>query len=161
MALPPRASFVFSHPAHVIAFGFGLGLAPIMPGSFGTLLAFPLWWAIRGYGSPLQVFAVIALLFVAGIWICDIAGRHLGIADHGGIVWDEVVAFTLVLALVPNEAGWQLAGFLLFRVFDIVKPPPIRDIEARLHGGLGVMVDDLLAAGYALLLLALIKRLWF
>ena len=161
MALPPRASFVFSHPAHVVAFGFGLGLAPYAPGTFGTLLAFPLWWAIRGYGGPLQVFAVIAALFVAGIWICDIAGRHLGIADHGGIVWDEAVAFALVLALVPDQAGWQLAGFALFRLFDIVKPPPIRNIEARLHGGLGVMVDDVLAAGYTLFALAVVKRLWF
>jgi phosphatidylglycerophosphatase A len=160
MALPPRASFVFSHPAHVVAFGFGLGLAPFAPGSFGTLLAFPLWWAIRG-GGPLETLVVIASLFVAGVWICDIAGRHLGIADHGGIVWDEVVAFTLVLALVPDAAGWQIAAFTLFRVFDIVKPPPIRDVDARLHGGLGVMLDDLLAAGYTLLSLALVKRLWF
>jgi phosphatidylglycerophosphatase A len=161
MALPPRASFVFSHPAHVVAFGFGLGLAPYAPGTFGTLLGFPLWWAIRGYGGPLQVFAAIALLFIAGIWICDIAGRHLGIADHGGIVWDEAVAFTLVLALVPSGAGWQLAGFLVFRLFDIVKPSPIREIEARLRGGLGVMADDLLAAGYTLFVLALVKRIWF
>ncbi|MDH4191767.1 MAG: phosphatidylglycerophosphatase A [Betaproteobacteria bacterium] len=161
MALPPRARFVFSHPAHLVAFGFGAGLAPFAPGSFGTLLAFPMWWTMRGFAGPLQVLAVVAVLFIVGIWLCDLTGRNLGIADHGGIVWDEAVAFMLVLALIPDEPRWQFAAYVLFRLFDILKPSPIREIDARIRGGLGVMLDDLLAAGYTLAVLALAKRLWF
>jgi phosphatidylglycerophosphatase A len=93
------------------------------------------------------------------VWACSITGRDLGVADHGAMVWDEIVAFLLVLAIVPRELDWQAAAFVLFRAFDIAKPPPIRWFEARYHGGFGVMFDDLLAAGYSLLALAVIKRL--
>jgi phosphatidylglycerophosphatase A len=95
------------------------------------------------------------------VWACELAGRHLGIADHGAFVWDEVVAFLLVLAIAPEGFGWQLAAFLLFRFFDIVKPSPIREAERRFKGGFGVMLDDLIAAGYTLLVLALARRLFF
>jgi phosphatidylglycerophosphatase A len=90
--------------------------------------------------------------------VCDVTGRHLGIADHGAMVWDEVVAFLLVLAILPATLAWQLAGFVVFRIFDIAKPPPIRWLEARWKGGFGVMADDLLAAGYTLLVLAAVQR---
>lgn len=147
--------FAFSHPAHVLALGFGAGLSPYAPGTVGTLVAWPLGW----YLSPLVIVGAIAPLFALGIWACGVTGRHLGVADHRAMVWDEIVAFLLVLAFVPRTLAWQAAAFLLFRFFDIAKPPPIRALERRYHGGFGVMVDDLLAAGYTLLVLAAAKRL--
>jgi phosphatidylglycerophosphatase A len=154
----PRFGFAFSHPAHFISLGFGAGLARHAPGTFGTLLAFPLWWLIGpAYSPPIQA-AIVALLFAVGIWACEVTGRNLGAADHGAMCWDEAVAFLLVLMIAPGGWRWQLAALLVFRAFDIVKPPPIRDLEARLKGGFGVMFDDLLAAGYTLLVLALAKR---
>jgi phosphatidylglycerophosphatase A len=154
----PAFGFAFSHPAHFVALGFGAGLARHAPGTFGTLLAFPLWWLIGpAYSPPIQA-AIVALLFVVGIWACEVTGRDLGIADHGAMCWDETVAFLLVLMIAPGGWRWQLAAFLVFRAVDIVKPPPIHELEARFKGGFGVMLDDLLAAGYTLLALAVAKR---
>jgi phosphatidylglycerophosphatase A len=151
---------VFSHPAHAVAFGFGTGLVPWAPGTFGTLLGWGLAWLL-GALQPAPLVAAAGVLFLVGLWACGVAGRNLGVSDPGAIVWDEVVAFFLVLAIVPRELLWQVAAFVAFRVFDIVKPPPIRAFERRFRGGFGVMFDDLLAAGYTLLLLAAIKRLFF
>lgn len=154
----PKFGFAFSHPAHFVALGFGAGLARHAPGTFGTLLAFPLWWLIGpAYSPPIQA-AIVALLFAIGIWACEITGRDLGVADHGAMCWDETVAFLLVLMIAPAGWHWQLAALLVFRALDIVKPPPIRALEARFKGGFGVMLDDLLAAGYTLLALAVAKR---
>jgi phosphatidylglycerophosphatase A len=161
MASHPGPAFALSHPAHFIALGFGVGTLPRAPGTFGTLLALPLWWLLgAGYG-PLALGAILVLLFAIGVWACAVTGRHLGVADHGAMVWDEVVAFLLVLSIVPNDASWQLAAFALFRAFDIAKPAPIRQLEARFKGGFGVMFDDLLAAGYTLLVLAVLQRVLF
>jgi phosphatidylglycerophosphatase A len=155
----PSAGFAFSHPAHLIALGFGAGLSPYAPGTVGTLVAWPLGWYAAGLVPPAFLAAAIAPLFALGIWACALTGRDLGVADHRAMVWDEIVAFLLVLAIVPRAFGWQAAAFLLFRFFDIAKPPPIRALERRYHGGFGVMIDDLLAAGYTLLVLAAAKRL--
>lgn len=157
----PSASFAFSHPAHFIALGFGAGLARFAPGTAGTLLAFPLWWLIGGGYAPLALIGIVAALFAAGVWACELTGRHLGISDHGAMCWDEIVAFLLVLAIAPADPWWLAAAFVLFRAFDVVKPPPIRQLEMRLKGGFGVMFDDILAAGYTLLVLALVKRIFF
>lgn len=155
----PDARFAFAHPAHFLALGFGAGLSPFAPGTVGTLVAIPLWWLI-GPGYPAAVFfAILAFLFAVGVWACHLTGLHLGVADHGAMCWDEVVAFLLVLAFLPEGWGWILAAFFLFRFFDVVKPPPIRQFEARMKGGFGVMADDLLAAGYTLLVLAIAKRM--
>ena len=156
----PTAQFAFSHPAHFIALGFGAGLSRFAPGTAGTLAAFPLWWAIGGGDEPLALLAVLALLFGVGVWACALTGRHLGVADHGAMCWDEIVAFLLILAIVPQDPWWQAAAFFLFRAFDVVKPPPIRELEIRFKGGFGVMFDDLLAAGYTLLVLAVVKRIF-
>jgi phosphatidylglycerophosphatase A len=158
--IPPHPGFAFTfrHPAHFIALGFGAGVSRFAPGTVGTLVAFPLWWALRGAYGPLEILAIAAVLFAVGVWACELTGRHLGVADHGAMCWDEVVAFLAMLALVPDEPWWQVAAFLLFRFFDVVKPPPIRNVEIRLKGGFGVMADDVLAAGYALVVLALVKR---
>ena len=160
IVLRPTSGFVFSHPAHVIAFGFGAGLAPRAPGTFGTLLAWAIGWTL-GLLHPGAMLATALAFFALGVWACEVTGRHLGVADHGGMVWDEVAAFLLILAIVPHELAWQAAAFGAFRFFDIVKPAPIRYFERRYGGGFGVMFDDLIAAAYALLLLAALKRLFF
>ena len=159
MSHRPDVRFAAAHPAHLIALGFGAGLSPVAPGTAGTLLAWPVGWALLD-GAPAEIaLPAIGLLFLVGVWACGVTGRNLGVADHGGMVWDEFVAFLLILAVLPRSLAWQAAGFIAFRAFDIAKPPPIRWLERRYHGGFGVMVDDLLAAGYALLVLAIAKRI--
>jgi len=157
----PTAAFTFSHPAHFIALGFGAGLSPFAPGTAGTLLAIPIWWLVGGAYEPLMLLGFLALLFAAGVWACELTGRHLGVSDHGAMCWDEIVAFLLVLAMVSEDPWWQAAAFFLFRAFDVVKPPPIRQFEMRFKGGFGVMFDDILAAGYTLLVLSIVKRIFF
>jgi phosphatidylglycerophosphatase A len=157
IALRPTLGFTFSHPAHAIAFGFGAGLSPFAPGTAGSALGWAIGWAL-GALHPAAFFSVVVVFFLAGLWACEVTGRHLGVADHGGMVWDEVVAFLLVLAVVPRALVWQAAAFVLFRFFDIAKPPPIRQLERRYGGGFGVMFDDIVAAAYTLLALAVVKR---
>lgn len=157
LLVKPGWRFIFSHPAHLLSFGFGSGLARKAPGTFGTLAAFPLYWALSRRLTDLGLVVVIVLAFALGILVCDKTGKALGAADYGGIVWDEIVAFMLVLFFTPPGWAWSLLAFVLFRIFDIVKPPPIRYFDSNWHGGLGVMFDDLLAAGYALLCMAVIK----
>jgi len=157
-AAAPSGAFLVAHPAHFIALGFGAGLAPVMPGTAGTLIAFPIAWLLRAIGDDVAWLIAIAALLVVGAWAAQVTGRHLGVSDHGAIVIDEIAAFLLVLFFVPEP--WQQAiAFLLFRFFDIVKPPPIRQVDAGLENGAGVMADDLIAAFYALLVLASGHRL--
>jgi phosphatidylglycerophosphatase A len=153
----PSWRFVLRHPAHFVAFGGGIGLMPFAPGTFGTLLAFPLYWLAAPRLEAPAFLLLLAALFALGVWACGVAGRALGAADHGGMVWDETVAFLLVLFFTPATGYWQAFAFLLFRLFDILKPPPIRHYERALKNGFGAMLDDVLAAGYALLALALCK----
>lgn len=155
----PTWRFLFSHPAHFLSFGFGAGLFPRSPGTAGTLVAFPLYWYLAPRLSDALFILVLIWAFAVGVWVCDKTGRELGVSDYGGIVWDEVVAFMLVLFFTPAGFIWQVLAFSLFRLFDIWKPEPIRHFDKTWHGGLGVMFDDILAAGYALLCLALIKSL--
>ena len=149
MTISPDRHVLLSHPAHFLGLGFGSGLAAKAPGTFGTLVAIPLFMALMVTPEPVH-FIVIALLFLAGIPICARTGRALGVPDHGGIVWDEIVAFMLVLEFTPFAWNWWLTAFVLFRLFDIWKPFPIRQFDVRLKGGFGVMFDDLLAAVYAI-----------
>ena len=148
IVLRPTPAFAYSHPAHIVAFGFGAGLARVAPGTFGTLAAWAPGWLLAG-AHPAVIFPLVAALFLLGVWACGVTGRNLGVADHGAMCWDEVVAFLLVLAIVPDDPWWQAAAFFLFRAFDVVKPPPIRQLETRFKGGFGVMFDDLVAAAYA------------
>jgi phosphatidylglycerophosphatase A len=145
----PDARFLVAHPAHFIALGFGSGLAPKAPGTFGTLAAVALYWLLALVLPPLAIAFLAIPLFFLGVWACDVTGRHLGVQDHGAMVWDEIVAFLPLAALASASLLLQLVAFLLFRLFDIWKPYPIRQVEARVKGGLGVMVDDLIAAAYA------------
>jgi phosphatidylglycerophosphatase A len=161
MIAHPTARFTFAHPAHILALGFGTGLAPVAPGTFGTLLAFPLYILLDRWLDPPALFAVIAVFFGIGVWACARTGRDLGVADHSAMNWDEVVAMLLILMLVPTGWAWWLFAFVAFRFFDVVKPPPIRHIDRTMKGGLGVMFDDIVAAFYTLLLVAAVKRILF
>jgi phosphatidylglycerophosphatase A len=160
MATVPTWRFLVAHPAHFIALGFGAGLSPVAPGTVGTLVAMPLAAALRAVTNDAGYLVVVALSFIVGVWAAGATGRALGVADHGAIVWDEVVAFLLVLYFVGPDPLRQAFAFLLFRVFDIVKLPPARQIDREWHGGFGVMADDLIAAFYALLVFALWYRLF-
>ncbi len=150
---------MYAHPAHAIAFAGGIGLVPLAPGTFGTLLAFPLFALLAAYSDAVTQLIVFIALFLVGSWACQVTGRALGVSDHGGMVWDETVAFLLVLMFTPAGWAWQIAAFGLFRFFDIAKPQPIRHFDSTLKNGFGVMFDDLLAAGYTLLVLAFAKIL--
>lgn len=145
----PNLRFLLQHPAHLFGLGFGSGLAKKAPGTFGTLVGLPLFWLISIYTLSVQL-VIIATLFLIGIYICNVTGKALGVVDHGGIVWDEIVAMMLVLTFIPNQWQWWLTAFLLFRLFDIWKPYPIRQCDEKLKNGFGVMFDDLLAAIYAI-----------
>ena len=166
-AIPIRITtkFILGHPAHFVALGFGTGLSPVAPGTVGTLLAFPFFLALKALLGPFDsalsaadCLAALGIFFVLGIWACEKTGRDLGVADHGGMNWDEVVAFMLVLLFTPETWGWQLFAFFAFRFFDVLKPPPIGHFDRTLKGGLGVMFDDILAAFYTLLLMAAVKQ---
>lgn len=155
----PTARFTFAHPARFIALGFGTGLAPVAPGTFGTLLAFPIYMLLDRWLDPLALLVLIAAFFAIGVWACARTGRDLGVADHGAMNWDEVVAMMLILLIIPAGWEWWAFAFFAFRFFDVVKPPPIRHIDRTMKGGLGVMFDDIVAAFYTLLLIAAAKRL--
>ena len=155
----PTFRFMLSHPLHFISLGFGSGLAPRAPGTFGTLLGWLLFPLLATTAPGGWFFALLGVLFAGGVLAAEVTGRALGESDHGAIVWDEMVAIWLVLAFTPPSLVWQAVAVALFRLFDINKPPPIRWADRALKGGFGVMVDDLLAAAYSLLALAVLVRL--
>lgn len=135
-------------PTHLLAFGFGSGLLPKAPGTYGTLVGIPLYLMMQPL--PLLFYLLlVALGFVAGLWICQRAAEDLGVHDHSGIVWDEIVGYLAAMAFAPPGWIWIAIGFLLFRLFDIFKPWPIRWIDRGVKGGLGIMLDDLAAGLYS------------
>jgi phosphatidylglycerophosphatase A len=147
---------VLRDPRSWPAFGFGLGLIPFAPGTWGSLPGIALWWF-----APKDIYSqctIAALCFVAGIWFCGASARRIGVHDHGGIVWDEIVGMYVTLMVIPAEPAWVLGAFVLFRIADIWKPWPIRDLDHRLHGGLGIMLDDIIAALYAAIILLITQR---
>ena len=150
------------HPAAWIATGFGSGLSPFAPGTAGSLVALLPWLALRELPAPLYVLA-LALGFALGVWACAWLAGALGVADPGAAVWDEFVGLWITLApLLWQPRGWPfvLAGFVLFRVFDIAKPWPVSLADRRVHGGLGIMLDDALAGAYAAIGLTLLLLAW-
>ena len=146
-------------PSGLLAFGFGSGLSPFAPGTMGTLVAIPFIFALKSLGTP-GFWIVLLLLFLLGIWLCDQVSRKLGVHDHGGIVWDEMVGYWLSMAFVPLQWQWLLAAFLLFRFFDIVKPWPIRQLDQKVSGGFGIMIDDIVAALFTIIILAVLRSIW-
>lgn len=144
------ARTVLRDPVHWLSFGLGSGLLPIAPGTWGSLLAVVLFWLLPPIA--LSTWAVaLAVAFIVGVVASGVSARRLGVHDHGGIVIDEIVAMLGVLAVTPRSPAWTGAAFLLFRIFDVWKPWPIRDVDHRMGGGLGIMLDDVLAAAYAAL----------
>ena len=138
------------NPVHFLSLGFGSGLAPVAPGTFGTVAALPLYWLLSSL--PLFGYLLVTLLaFIVGVYLCGYTSRALGVHDHSGIVWDEIVGYLITMIAVPVDLLWMGLGFLLFRFFDIVKPWPIRWADSKLSGGFGIMLDDVLAGIFALL----------
>ena len=152
----PPVRLIMSTPIHALAFGLGTGCSPRAPGTVGTVLGVPLFLALAWLPLPLYL-AVSLILFVFGCWLCGESSRLLGVHDSPGIVFDEVVGYLIAAApLLPtlsltDRPLWQglLLAFLLFRIFDVVKPWPIRWLDRQVHGGFGIMVDDLLAGVFA------------
>ena len=141
MESPPP---VWRNPVHLLAFGFGSGLSPWAPGTFGTVVAVllfvlfpPMHWSVY--------LAMLLVTFVLGIWLCGKTSRDLGVHDHGGIVWDEFVGYWVTMFMAPAGWQWVAGGFVLFRLLDILKPWPIKWIDTRVQGGLGIMLDDVIA----------------
>jgi phosphatidylglycerophosphatase A len=156
----PPTSFLFRHPAHLIACGFGSGLSPFAPGTAGTLLAWITYPLLRGlFPDDIACAVFLLLAFALGVTACHITGRALGVVDHGSIVWDEIVPFWAVLLMTPAGWPWQVAAFLWFRFYDIMKPPPANYFDERVKNGFGVMMDDVIAAAYTVLTLALFKAI--
>ena len=145
---------LLERPVHLLAFGFGTGLSPRAPGTAGTLVGVGLylligdltWWGYVG---------VTALGFAVGVWVCGVTARNLGVHDHPGIVWDEVVGFLVTMTALPRDWMWIAGGFAAFRLLDILKPWPIKLVDKQIPGGLGIMLDDLVAGIFACALLHL------
>ncbi len=153
----PSLAFLFSHPAHLIACGFGSGLSPFAPGTVGTLFAWATFPLLRPWMGDFEWLLFLLICFIGGVLAAQRTGADLGVVDHGSIVWDEIVPFWLVLVFCPAGWLWQSTAFLLFRFFDIVKPQPARYFDEKVKNGFGVMTDDFFAALYTLLILALLR----
>ncbi|QBG35175.1 phosphatidylglycerophosphatase A family protein [Litorilituus sediminis] len=154
-ATKQSVAFNIAKPVQFLALGFGSGLAPKAPGTFGTLAAIPLFLLASGL-SPLVMAAVIVIMSVAGIYICGKAAEEVGVHDHPAIVWDEIVGYFITMFMVPVTIQTILVGFVLFRIFDILKPWPISLADKKLSGGFGIMFDDILAGIFALVIMHII-----
>ena len=153
----PSLRFLFAHPAHLIACGFGSGLSPIAPGTVGTLFAWATFPLLRLSMNDFSLLGFLLIGFIGGVLAAHKTGVDLGVTDHGSIVWDEIVPFWLVLFFCPPGWIWQGTAFLLFRVFDIFKPQPARYFDEKVKNGFGVMTDDLFAGIYTILVLLLLQ----
>lgn len=171
---PPRLKFLVADPAHLVACGFGSGLSTFAPGTVGTAFAWASYPLLRfAFPGDLVCLAALAVMFAFGVYACQVTGRHLGVVDHGAIVWDEIVPFWGILMFCPplllasphgtyfswNGLLWQTAAFFLFRLFDIIKLPPAGYFDRQVKNGFGVMMDDVMAAGHTILVLAVLKHL--
>ena len=156
---PALKKIALTTPSGLLAFGFGSGLSPFAPGTMGTLVAIPFTFALKSLGTT-GFWVVLLLLFLLGVRVCDRVSHKLGVHDHGGIVWDEMVGYWLSMAFVPLQWQWLLAAFVLFRFFDIVKPWPIRQLDQKVSGGFGIMIDDIVAALFTIIILAVLQSIW-
>ena len=155
--LTPAKDVALKTPAGFFAFGFGSGLSPFAPGTFGTLASIPFYLILVQFNWPMYAFLVF-IAFIVGVKLCDITGNRLGVHDYGGIVWDEFVGYWITLFLI--SFSWQniIIGFFVFRFFDIVKPYPIGWLDAKVSGGFGVMIDDVLAGVYSMIVMLLVDK---
>jgi phosphatidylglycerophosphatase A len=154
MRITKLSDKVWQDPAYFIAFGFGSGLMPIAPGTWGTIAAIPIYLLIAEQ-SPAVYLLITIFAFLLGVLVSGKVSQELGVHDYSGIVWDEVVGYLLTMAMAPVGWGWMVMGFFLFRIFDIWKPQPIRIVDKQVQGGLGIMLDDVLAAIFAWLVMQL------
>ena len=146
--MPDDWKIVFTRLDYFLAFGLGSGLAPVAPGTAGSVMGLLLFMPVLYAPLPVQV-VIIVIGFVLGVWVSDRVAKHMEVKDPGGIVWDEFVGMWITLLWLPSEI-WLLPAFLLFRLFDIWKPWPVRVADEKLAGGLGIMLDDVFAGFYAL-----------
>lgn len=144
-----RGKVRLSNPVHLLAFGFGAGLSSRAPGTMGTIVAVLLYLLMAEFLSLYAYLALIIVGFAIGIYLCGRTAKDLGVHDHGGIVWDEFVGYWITMFMVPVTWYWVLSGFILFRLFDILKPFPIGWLDKKVEGGMGIMLDDVLAGVYA------------
>ena len=149
---------VFTHPVHFLAYGFGAGLSPKAPGTMGTVAAIFLYLVLVQFSDPVYYVVLLAGL-VAGVFICGYTAAAIGVDDPKGVVWDEIVGYLITMLGLPVGWVWALGGFVLFRLFDIWKPWPIRWVDRRIKGGLGIMLDDVIAAIFACVVLNLATHL--
>ena len=155
----PRPDLLHN-PVHWVAFGFGSGLMPVAPGTFGTVVAMPLYWLLSDLALWWYLL-VAASMFVVGIYLCGRTAKELGVEDHPGIVWDEIVGYLVTMIAAPSGWPWMMVGFVLFRLFDILKPWPIGFIDRRIKGGLGIMLDDILAGVFGFIIIQIISNVKF
>jgi phosphatidylglycerophosphatase A len=155
----PLSASLLRDPIHFLALGFGAGLSPRAPGTAGTLVAVPLVMFIGSFGWTVHA-VVTVLLCIVGVVICDLSAKKMQVHDHPGIVWDEIAGFAITMLAVPHTWYWLLLGFGVFRVLDIVKPWPIREADHRLRGGLGIMLDDVMAGIFAAVILYALNRIF-
>jgi phosphatidylglycerophosphatase A len=149
-------SSVWRDPRHFLAFGFGVGNLAGAPGTYGTLVAIPMYLLVAHFSWPLYALLVL-VMSLFGCYICHVATRDLKVHDHPGIVWDEIVGFFITIFLLPPTFWWIIAGFVVFRFFDILKPWPIRWLDQNINNGIGVMADDVLAGIYGCILLNVLR----
>jgi len=144
-----RGKVELSNPIHLLAFGFGAGLSPRAPGTMGTIVAVFLYLLMAEFLSIYAYLVLIIVSFAIGIYLCGRTAKDLGVHDHGGIVWDEFVGYWITMFMAPVTWYWVLSGFILFRLFDILKPFPIGWLDKKVEGGIGIMLDDVLAGVFA------------
>ena len=148
--IPAIAKPNLRNPVHLLAFGLGSGCAPKAPGTFGTLAAIPFWWLLLQDVPLIPYLCVLIAGFAFGVYLCEQTSKDLGVHDHGGIVWDEWIGLWITYLALPAGIEWVVIGFNLFRFFDILKPWPIKWLDENVHGGFGIMIDDVLAGIFAL-----------
>ena len=154
-----KSRLKMSNPWHLLATGFGSGLSPVVPGTMGSLASIPFWYLLTLL--PWQLYSLAVMMSICiGVYICHRTAKDMGTHDHGSIVWDEIAPFWLVLWYCPEHWLWQSVAFLLFRFFDIVKPQPARFFDQKVKNGVGVMMDDLVAAGYSIVVLVLLRQIF-
>lgn len=157
--VPPLPASIWKNPWHFIAFGFGTGAIPIAPGTFGTLITIPIYLYLTTFSLTFYFVFLIAFT-VFSIWLCEKVSREIKIDDHQGMCIDEMVGFLVTMFHAPYGFSWIIFGVILFRFFDIVKPWPIRQIDDRMKGGLGMILDDVLAGVYSLIIIQIFARIF-
>ena len=157
--VPPIPATIWEKPTHFIAFGFGAGALPVAPGTFGTLMAIPFYLALSTLSFKFYLGLVI-IITLASMWLCEKVSREIQVDDHQGMCLDEIVGYLVTMIAAPHHIGWIITGFVLFRIFDIFKPWPINVVDQKVHGGIGAILDDVLAGVYSLIIIQVLARIF-